>query len=135
MGCAASRQVKLINQSYIDECGYSDQALSPIKDKVVFLYTGVEQTPEMFNNQSYASALEKPVIAIWIKKRNDCNKREQNILLLRNKQVVDDLITLLYQGKITYGEFATYRDHVIRLALDIEAVEAAIAKHAGPICK
>src|SRR5579863_8712045 len=131
-GCvSASKQIKLQNQAYIDECGYNDPVLDPIRDKVDFFYTGDsnKRTTKLKANKTYATEAEKQVIAIWIQKRDACNSDEHNMLRLRNKQVVDDLIMLLYTDKITYGTFTSMREHVFRLAIDVEALEEDIRRH------
>lgn len=124
-----SKKQSQLNADYFAECQYGDPELDPIRNKVAFLFTGVQHTKAMRENKDYVSSSEEPVIKLWIKKRNDCNKHEHNMLLLRNKQVVDNLINLLLRGKITYGEFTKYREDVAQLALDIEAVEAAISRN------
>jgi hypothetical protein len=129
------RMQQQLRQAYTDECNYSDPALDPIRNKVAFIIvTPSDQTDEMKNNKNYPSTSEKTVISLWMTKRDECNRLEDNILLVKNKRVVDDLITLLYEGRITYGEFATFREHVLFLASDIQVLEQSLLRHSKMSC-
>src|SRR5215471_7066074 len=97
----------------------SDPALNPIRDKVAFYYTGEQQTFVMRTNTNYATTEEKPIIALWAQKRDQCEEMQRPILakapvqmgavIKATKQVVDSMIAELYLGNITYGEFANKR--------------------------
>jgi hypothetical protein len=126
-GCAqmnAQRQRAALEQEMADlrqrcESLMADPALNPIRDKVAFYYTGEQQTFAMRTNTDYASAEEKPVIALWAQKRDQCELMHRPLLAKApvqlsavtnaSKQVVDSMIAELYLGKITYGELANKR--------------------------
>jgi hypothetical protein len=126
-GCAqmnAQRQRAAVEQEMADlrqrcESLMADPALNPIRDKVAFYYTGEQQTFAMRTNTDYASAEEKPVIALWAQKRDQCEVMHRPVLakvpvqfgavMNASKQVVDSMIAELYLGHITYGELANKR--------------------------
>jgi hypothetical protein len=95
----------------------ADPALNPIRDKVTLI--GAEPTFAMRTNTDYASAEEKPIIALWAKKRDQCwqnahptqAKIPVQIVAVNNatKHVVDSMIAELYVGNISYGELANRR--------------------------
>lgn len=120
-GCAHN-QMKKTNEMLAQECGYEDPALDPIRSKMAFIFSGdpAEMTKEMLNNHNFITPSEKPVLALFLKKRNYCNRHEHNMLLLRNKKVMEDFMYLLYNGKITWGDLAQYRIDVAHLALDVQ---------------
>jgi hypothetical protein len=95
----------------------ADPALNPIRDKVALLIK--RQTFAMRTNVDYASAEEKPIIALWAQKRDQCEQiarptvEKQPVQMVAvtraSKQVVDSMIAELYVGHITYGELANKR--------------------------
>jgi mannitol-1-phosphate/altronate dehydrogenase len=95
----------------------SDTALNPIREKVTLI--GAEPTFAMRTNTDHVSAEEKPIIALWAHKRDQCwqiarptlAKMRVQIVAVDNatKQVVDSMIAELYLGNITYGELANKR--------------------------
>jgi hypothetical protein len=125
-GCAqiaAQRQREALAQEMADwrqrcESLMADLALNPIRHKVA-LFLVKEQTFAMRTDTDYASAEEKPAIALWAQKRDQCEMMEQPILakapvqiaavLKASKQAGDSLIAELYLGHITYGELANKR--------------------------
>src|SRR5262249_23337288 len=96
----------------------ADPALNPIRDKVG-LYGPDQQTFAMRTNTDYATTEEKPVIALWAQKRDQCEQINRPVLakapvqmaavINAGKQVTDSMIAELYLGKITYGELANKR--------------------------
>jgi hypothetical protein len=125
-GCAqmnAQRQHAALEREMMDlrqrcESLMADPALNPIRDKVAF-YHPDQQTFAMRTNTDYASAEEKPVIALWAQKRDQCEVIESPILakapvqmgavIRATRQVADSIIAELYLGHITYGELANKR--------------------------
>jgi hypothetical protein len=95
----------------------ADPALNPIRDKVALIRS--QQTFAMRTNTDYASAEDKPIIALWAQKRDQCwqiarptqAKMHVQIVAVDNatKEVVDSMIAELYLGHITYGELANKR--------------------------
>jgi hypothetical protein len=125
-GCAqltAQRQRAALEQEIADsnnrcENLMADPALNPIRDKVG-LYGPDQQTFAMRTNTDHTSAEEKPVIALWAQKRDQCELMQRPILekapvqmaavWKASKQVVDSMLAELYLGHITYGELANKR--------------------------
>jgi hypothetical protein len=125
-GCAqmnAQSQRAVLEQEIADvnqRCAslMADPALNPIRDKVG-LYNADQQTFPMRTNTDYATAEEKPVIALWAQKRDQCEVMNRPILakapvqmaavIKASKEVVDSMIAELYLGKINYGELANKR--------------------------
>lgn len=124
-GCAqiaAQRQHAAFEQEIADvrqrcEAIMADPVLNPIRDKVALLIA--QQTFAMRTNTDYASVEEKPIIALWAQKRDQCvqiarpalAKMPVQIIAVENatKQVVDSMIAELYLGHVTYGELANKR--------------------------
>ena len=123
-------------------------ALDPIRGKVDFLRKP-EQAPsfDVAANDAYPTAAEHQAIRRWGELRQQCIAYEHKMipeptnlspLELANYQQdrsyftdfeeqVSDLIVLLYQGKMTYGQFAQKRYEVGREAMQAErAFRAAI---------
>jgi len=125
-GCGlfiAQRQRAALEKEVVhvrEECNalLADAALDPIRDKVAFF--NADQPPlAMRTNTSYASAEEKPVIALWAQKRDQCYRISDQLmamvpaqivaLMTASRQVTDSMIAELYLGNITYGELANKR--------------------------
>ena len=116
-------------------------ALDPIRGKVDFLRKP-EQAPsfDVAANDAYPTAAERQAIRRWGEVRQQCIAYEHKLipepanlspLELANYQQdesyftdfqeqVGDLIVLLYQGKLTYGQFAQKRYEVGREAMQAE---------------
>jgi len=98
---------------------FSDPALDPIREKVA-LFEASDQTFAMLTNQERARPEEKPAIALWFQKREQCNqnfnytmqgKVPAQIVAVRDAANVasNSMIAELYLGRITYGELAEGR--------------------------
>src|SRR6266581_4414657 len=80
-GCAQiarQRQQEVFQKAVADsrqqcEAVYLDRALDPIRDKVA-LYNVEQQTFAMRTNTDRVTAAEKPVIALWAQKRDQCER-------------------------------------------------------------
>jgi hypothetical protein len=122
-GCAVIQQQKFKEAvaQVVQACKSSlaDPALDPIRTKVAVLDPD-EQTFAMRTNTDHVSAQEKPVIALWAQKRDECqaNWRRTVAPMLpaqivavadSGAQVADSLVAELYLGQISYGELATKR--------------------------
>ena len=100
------------------EALFADSVLDPIRNKVA-LYNPEQQTFAMRTNTDYVSGEEKPVIALWAQKRDQCEQIAGPMLAMfpvqmvavtkAAKQATDSMIAQLYLGQITYGELANKR--------------------------
>lgn len=95
--------------------------LAPLKDKIAL--AGIDgQTFQMKTNASKPSENEKKLIARWIELRDECWKNDidhRNRLhpslaatLNEAKRLFEGLNLDLYDGKITYGDYARRRDEI-----------------------
>src|SRR5215510_9643689 len=134
---ALEREVADVRQRC--EALMSDPALNPIRDKVG-LYGPDHQTFAMRTNTEYASAAEKPVIALWAQKRDQCEVMNRPIwakapvqmaaVTNATKQVVDSMIAELYVGNITYGELANRRaKNAAEYRTTLANIQQALAVH------
>jgi hypothetical protein len=119
--------------------------LDPIRGKVE-LFRSTSDNPPSFDitsNTSYPTAKEKPVIAKWARIREACIKKGAEISSANNpppmnpmqkvfqdkeaefsKQMnsqIGSLIVALYQGKLSYGEFAQKRYEMASAITNMEA--------------
>ena len=97
----------------------AEPELAPLKDKLSLLsYT--EQTFQMKTNSSKPNEDEKKLIVRWLELRDQCWKADSDIRnrfppefrsnLESTTRILEELALMLYDGKITYGEFARKRD-------------------------
>jgi hypothetical protein len=123
---------------------YAVPALDPIRHKVE-LYRGSDNAAppfEIASNDTFPTNAERGVIAKWASLRDECVRRSKALLTMppaaTNMQVafiqqqrsfflesgarVGELIVVLYQQKLTYGEFAHKRYEITR---DAAAAELA----------
>jgi hypothetical protein len=122
-GCAAIQQQKFKEAvaQEVQACNSSlaDPALDPIRAKVAVLDPD-KQTFAMRTNTDRVSEQDKPVIALWAQKREECQANwrrsvapivaAQIVAVAESSaQVTDSLVAELYLGKLTYGEFAEKR--------------------------
>jgi hypothetical protein len=125
-GCAQfarQRQQEALQKAMLDTrqgCAalFADPELDPIRGKVA-LYSPEQQTFAMRTNTDHVTAEEKPVIALWTQKRDQCEQIAGPMLAMfpaqmlavtkAAKQVTDSLIAELYLGYVTYGELANKR--------------------------
>jgi hypothetical protein len=98
---------------------FADPALDPIRTKVAL--SGVkDQTLEMRSNNSKPTPVEASAISLWDQKRHECeigNPAQAMLnatpvagsVLVNNLEDVEQLIAELYDGQITYAQFAAQR--------------------------
>jgi len=117
----------------------ADPALNLIRDKVA-LYDVDQQTFAMRTNMNHASAEEKPVIALWAQKRDQCELMGRPILakapvqmaavIKAGGQLTDSMIAELYVGNITYGELANRRaKNAAEYRTTLANIQQALAVH------
>jgi hypothetical protein len=116
--------------------------LDAIRDKVELLKSASDgPTPfEILSNKNYPSTKEKAAISLWAKMRDSCNKRiadyketiplsngstkesrmMQNSILNSALAKISSLSVQLYDGKLTYGEFAKQRMDAINDSMDAQ---------------
>jgi hypothetical protein len=97
---------------------YSDPALDPIRSKVA-LDSPDRQTFSMLNDSHYVSTEEKPVVGLWVEKREQCwgygsqarsmAPPQTSGVLSASKAATESAIAELYLGRITYGQLAEWR--------------------------
>jgi hypothetical protein len=116
-----------------DECtkDYDSRDLDPIRSKVELYRSNVDAAPpfDIASNDSYPTDAERGAIAKWAKLRDGCLARQRAIPRVPPSSTslqanfieqdsafgdeiagkVSALIVALYQGKVTYGEFAEKR--------------------------
>src|SRR6266566_6798503 len=102
--------------------------LDPIRGKIEIFRGPFSGTPplEILTNSSYATPTEKPAIAKWLSLYDSCFQHEVQVVassqlpstvtpLVRDKlillgrdarQKLGALTEFLYEGKLTYGEYA-----------------------------
>lgn len=99
----------------------NDTELQVIRDKVA-LVSSNSQTFGMLSNENYPSSDEKPAIYKWAIKREQCvNSRPLSNdpvgqIYRETFSAGQSLILDLYKGTITYGQFASKRQEIKKLA-------------------
>ena len=101
--------------------------LDPIRNKVDFFDSKAEPTPAMLANKNYPTSEEKFALSKWIQLRDECIKRQKlilskevKLLLVYELRDIDNksftfssqLVFALYEGKITFAEFARKRHEI-----------------------
>jgi len=109
----------------------SCRELDPIRGKIEFLRSPFSGTPplEILTNKSYVSPAVRPTIAKWLSIYDTCFQRQTEVLLASEfpstvtplvkdnlvlllratRQKLGTLTELLYEGRLTYGEYAKKR--------------------------
>jgi len=96
----------------------TNSELAPLKDKVA-LGRVETQTFSMKTNTSRATVFDKPLIIKWVEAKKECTKQNPSLdklppslrTLLDQLWVQIEATALnLYEGKITFGEFAQQRE-------------------------
>ena len=123
------------NECYKSLAGKSE--LAPLSDKVG-LSSVPDQTFAMLANKEIAKPSERPVIARWAELMTECYKigrgfRESLPLSVQQsledqKANLEDLAVQLYDGRISYGEFATKRRSLAAVTLSKLAALQQAAK-------
>jgi hypothetical protein len=146
-GCAAIQQRQAIATAK-EQCAaiFAAPDLAPIRSKVAL--TGpLSETFEMRTDTAYPSEAEKTTIKRWADARQRCWGAWEPALALTNPQIAsavrdgrqagDELVSQLYLGRLTYGEFANDRAKVAAemndavAEIDRELRQAAMARAAA----
>jgi hypothetical protein len=91
---------------------YADPRLDPIRDKVPLRLGPGAITPAYLANDTLPTATEKQAIKVWLQVRELAQVHQQSLygepspLLVQTRQRITRTIADLYNGKLTYGEFA-----------------------------
>ena len=97
--------------SYVEHL-FADARLDPIRDKVPLVLRSGAVTPLLLANQDKPTAPEKQAIKVWMSVREQAQQYQlehrgpPSPLLVRTRQLVTRAILQLYNGDLTYGEFA-----------------------------
>jgi hypothetical protein len=97
--------------TYIEHL-FSDPRLDPIRNKVPLLLRAGVVTPSLVSNDDRPTKEEKRAIKLWesIRERAQQYQLEQrgppSPLLVHTRQLVTTAIVQLYEGELTYGQFA-----------------------------
>lgn len=101
------------------EKAVTENGLAPLQKKIA-LVDGRKQSFDMLANTTYPDEYEKPMIAAWAKARERCFAQDEETkdpqvapsfieIAARTSRSMLSLISQLYTGKLTYGEFAQKR--------------------------
>lgn len=124
----SSHQQRVLAQQCSDEM--ANPALDPIRNKVELLRSDNDGPPPflILSNSSIPTMSERSAIAKWATIREECFRRQIQFVstsngdpLIRDKsfsfvrqaaEQINVLTVALYQGKMTYGEFARERTQI-----------------------
>jgi hypothetical protein len=108
---AASPQAQDGAGSYVEHL-FADARLDPIRDKVPLVLRSGSVTPQLLANEDKPTPPEKQAIKVWMSVREQAQQYQlehrgpPSPLLVRTRQLVTRAILQLYNGDLTYGEFA-----------------------------
>jgi len=97
--------------SYVEHL-FADPRLDPIRDKVPLVLRSGAVTPLLLANEDRPTPPEKQAIKVWLSVREQAQQYQlehrgpPSPLLVRTRQQVTRAILQLYNGDLTYGEFA-----------------------------
>ena len=97
--------------SYVEHL-FADPRLDPIRDKVPLVLRAGAVTPLLLANENRPTPPEKQAIKVWLSVRDQAQQYQlehrgpPSPLLVRTRQLVTRAILQLYNGEMTYGEFA-----------------------------
>ena len=97
--------------SYVEQL-FADPRLDPIRDKVPLVLRSGAVTPLLLANEDKPTPPEKQAIKVWLSVREQAQQYQlehrgpPSQLLVRTRQQVTRAILQLYNGEMTYGEFA-----------------------------
>jgi len=97
--------------SYVEQL-FADPRLDPIRDKVPLVLRSGAVTPLLLANEERPTPSEKQAIKVWLSVREQAQQYQlehrgpPSPLLVRTRQMVTRAILQLYNGEMTYGEFA-----------------------------
>ena len=111
---------------------YADPRLDPIRDKVPLRLGPGAITPAYLANDTMPTATEKQAIKVWLQVRELAQVHQQSLygepspLLVQTRQRITRTIADLYNGKLTYGEFA---GRVRQIDLEHQAARQNVGLH------
>jgi hypothetical protein len=91
---------------------FADPRLDPIRDKVPLVLRTGAVTPQLLSNQDKPTPAEKQAIKVWMSVREQAQQVQleqrgpPSQRLVRTRQLVTRAILQLYNGDLTYGQFA-----------------------------
>jgi hypothetical protein len=97
--------------SYVEHL-FTDPRLDPIRDKVPLVLRAGAVTPLLLSNEDRPTPAEKQAIKVWVSVREQAQQVQleqrgpPSQLLVRTRQLVTRAILQLYNGDLTYGQFA-----------------------------
>jgi hypothetical protein len=97
--------------SYVEQL-FADPRLDPIREKVPLVLRSGAVTPLLLANENKPTPPEKQAIKVWLSVREQAQQYQlehrgpPSPLLVRTRQQVTRAILQLYNGEMTYGEFA-----------------------------
>jgi hypothetical protein len=97
--------------SYLEHL-VADPRLDPIRDKVPLVLRAGAVTPALLSNQAKPTPAEQRAIKVWVSFREQAQQYQlqqrgpPSPLLVRTRQLVTRAIVDLYNGDLTYGQFA-----------------------------
>lgn len=97
--------------SYVEHL-FADPRLDPIRAKVPLVLRSGAVTPLLLANEDKPTPAEKQAIKVWVSVREQAQQYQlerrgpPSQLLVRTRQLVTRAILQLYNGDLTYGEFA-----------------------------
>lgn len=144
-GCAQIRQTqqretfqqRVVQAQQVCNSVYADPALNPIRGKVS-LDRPDNVTFAMRTNTDYASDSERPAIALWAQKRDECHNAGAPALAMMpgplsalmegSHNAINALVAQLYLRKITYGQYAEKTaENIAQLHTAYASVQQALA--------
>jgi hypothetical protein len=91
---------------------FADPRLNPIRDKVPLVLRAGAVTPLLLSNEDKPTPAEKQAIKVWVSVREQAQQIQleqrgpPSQRLVRTRQLVTRAILQLYNGELTYGQFA-----------------------------
>lgn len=97
--------------SHVDQL-FADPRLDPIRDKVPLVLHPGTVTPALLANEEKPTQEEKQAIKVWMSIREQAQQYQlehqgpPSVRLVRTRQLVTRAMLQLYNGELTYGQFA-----------------------------
>jgi hypothetical protein len=97
--------------NHVDQL-FADPRLDPIRDKVPLVLRSGTVTPALLANADKPTPQEKQAIKVWMSVREQAQQYQlehqgpPSTRLVRTRQLVTRAMLQLYNGELTYGQFA-----------------------------
>ena len=114
--------------SHVDQL-FADPRLDPIRGKVPLVLRSGTVTPGLLANEDKPTPEEKHAIKVWMSIREQAQQYQlehqgpPSARLMRTRQLVTRAMLQLYNGELTYGQFA-------RRIQELDSEYQAAARHA-----